>query len=82
MRNEKLGKIICKRISDLMRQNNLSVEQLAYQSGISKGGLSEIVRYKKDPSNYTILNICLALNITMTEFFDFDELNNYTKEIS
>ena len=77
MRDEKLGQILCKRIADLIQQNNLTIEQMAYQSGISKGGLSEIARGMKEPSNYTIMRICVTLNITMSEFFDFDELKNY-----
>lgn len=82
MRDEKLGHILCKRIANLIKENKLTIEQLAYQSGISKGGLSEIVRKMKEPSNYTIMKICVALNITMSEFFDFDELDNYTKSNS
>lgn len=80
MRNKILGQIICKRIADLIRIRNLTIEQLAYQSGISKGGLSEIVRGMKEPSNYTIMKICIAINITMSEFFDYEELNKYIKE--
>ena len=82
MRDEKLGQILCERIASLIQENNLIIEQLAYQSGISKGGLSEIVRKMKEPSNYTIMKICVALNITMAEFFDFEELRNYIKSKS
>ncbi len=82
MRDEKLGQILCKRIESLIKENNLTIEQLAYQSGISKGGLSEIVRQMKEPSNYTIMKICVALNIHMSEFYDFDKLKNYMKSKS
>ena len=81
MRDKKLGQILCKRIKYLMKENNLTIEQLAYQSGISKGGLSEITREMKEPTNYTIIKICVALNISMSEFFDFDELSGYIKEL-
>lgn len=77
MRNPKLSKIICNRIQQLQVENNLNIEQLAYQSGISKGGLSEILRGMKEPSNSTIVKICIALNISMQEFFDFDEIKKY-----
>ena len=80
MRNPELSKILCKRISDLITSNGLTAEQLAYQSGISKGGLSEIVRELKEPSNYTISKICIALNITMDEFFNFKELKDFIKQ--
>ena len=77
MRNPELSRIICKRILDLQTENNLTIEQLAYQSGISKGGLSEIVRNLKEPTNYTISKICAALNITMKDFFDYKEIENF-----
>lgn len=80
MRNQNLSKIICTRIVKLIKQNNLTIENLAYQSGISKGGLSEIVRGLKEPSNYTIAKICVALNITMEEFFSFKEIEDYIKQ--
>ena len=79
MRDKIFGQILCKRIANLIQANNLTIEQLAYQSGISKGGLSEIVRGMKEPSNYTIMKICVALNISMSEFYDFDELIMYIK---
>ena len=55
----------------------MTQEQLAYQSGISKGGLSEIERNMKEPRTYTILRICAGLGITMKEFFDFQEIDNF-----
>ena len=68
MRNPELSRIICKRILDLQTENNLTIEQLAYQSGISKGGLSEIVRNLKEPTNYTISKI-IRNEIIISSFF-------------
>ena len=76
--SQEFNNIICKRIKSLRKSNNLTIEQLAYQSGISKGGLSEIERNMKEPRAYTIIRICAGLNITMKEFFDFDEINKFT----
>ena len=78
MNEEKLKKIICNRIHTLRKKNNFKLEQLAYQSGISKGGLSEIERSMKEPRVYTILKICSGLGITMKEFFDFQEIDDFT----
>ncbi len=80
MRDKRLSQILCNRISELQALNNLSLEKLAYQSGISKGGLSEILRCLKEPSNYTISKICIGLNITMDEFYNFEELKNYIRQ--
>ena len=77
MIDEKFNNIICKRIRCLRKDHNLNLEQLAYQSGISKGGLSEIERCMKEPRVYTILKICSALGITMKEFFNFNEIDEF-----
>ena len=70
MINKDFNKLICNRILTLRKEHNLKLEQLAYQSGISKGGLSEIERNMKEPRAYTILKICSGLGITMKEFFE------------
>ncbi len=81
MTDENFKKIICNRIKTLRKEHNLKLEQLAYQSGISKGGLSEIERSMKEPRVFTILRICSGLGITMKEFFDFQEINDFTDSL-
>lgn len=82
MTNEEFNKIICSRILSLRKEHNLTLEKLAYQSDISKGGLSEIERNMKEPRAYTILKICSALGITMKEFFDFKEIDDFTNSLT
>lgn len=82
MINKKFNNVICKRISTLRKEHNLTLEQLAYQSGISKGGLSENERNMKEPRAYTILRICSGLGITMKDFFDYNELDDFINSIS
>lgn len=77
-----INNVICKRISTLRKEHNLTLEQLAYQSGISKGGLSEIERNMKEPRAYTILRICSGLGITMKDFFDYNEIDDFINSIS
>lgn len=81
MKNKNFNKLICQRILSLRKDNGLTIEKLAYQSGISKGGLSEIERNKKEPRAYTILKICSGLGITMKEFFDFKEIDDFTNSL-
>lgn len=81
MINQDFNKIICQRISSLRKKNNITLEQLAYQSGISKGGLSEIERNMKEPRAYTILKICNGLGISMKEFFDFPDLDAFSENL-
>ncbi len=77
MINKEFNNIICNRISFLRKKYKLTLEQLAYQSGISKGGLSEIERNMKEPRALTILKICSGIGITMKEFFDFKEIDDF-----
>lgn len=77
MINNEFNKLICQRISTLRKSRKITLEKLAYQSEISKGGLSEIERNMKEPRAYTISKICAGLNISMSEFFDFKELEKF-----
>lgn len=72
------NQIIARRITQLRKKQKLTLEKLAYQSGVSKGGLSEIERNMKEPRLYTIMKICCGLGITLKEFFDFHELDKFT----
>ena len=65
---EKFKRIICNRIKFLLEESNLTAEALAYQSGVSKGGMSEILNCKKFPSLFTIAKICSGLNISLETF--------------
>lgn len=77
MSNKIFNKLICQRIHSLRKEKGINLEQLAYQSGISKGGLSEIERNLKEPRVFTILKICAGLNISMKDFFDFQDLEEF-----
>lgn len=76
-KDDTLKKIIADRIRELQEQKGLTQEKLAYQSEISKGGLSEILSYKKLPNILTTIKICAGLDIDIKEFFDFKEMNNF-----
>ena len=77
MISQDFNKIICQRIAQLRKERKMTLEQLAYRSEISKGGLSEIERNMKEPRAYTILKLCSGLGISMKEFFDFEEINDF-----
>ena len=81
MRNKEIDRIICNRIKELRLKKGLTMEQLAYQSGISKGGLSEIERCLKEPKIFTVLKICNSLGITIKDFFDFEEINIFASKL-
>jgi transcriptional regulator with XRE-family HTH domain len=81
MSNGKFNNLICQRILSLRKEKGLTMEQLAYQSGISKGGLSEIERNLKEPRAFTIFKLCAGLNISMKDFFDFEDLEEFKNSI-
>jgi transcriptional regulator with XRE-family HTH domain len=66
--NEKIGK----RIIELRNERNMTMEKLAYESEISKGGLSEIERGLKEARLSTLLKVCQVLEVSIQDFFDFD----------
>lgn len=64
--NQKIGN----RIKELREEKNLTMEKLAYESGVSKGGLSEIERGIKEARLSTLLKITDRLEISLKDFFD------------
>lgn len=81
MKDIELNKILSNRIKFLRKQHNLTMEKLAYQSGLSKGGLSEIENCQKEPKTKTIAKLCAGIGITITEFYDFKEINEYVERM-
>ena len=57
------------------------MEKLAYQSGISKGGLSEIERNLKYPMLFTLAQICAGLEITLNEFFNDEKFLEFINKL-
>lgn len=66
-------KNIATRIDFLRTEQNLSIRDLAKKSGISKSQLSDIILDNKIPNIYTLDCICTALNVSLSDFFDFDD---------
>ncbi len=60
------------RIRELRGQRNLSLQRLAGMTGISSSMLSLVERGKTSPSIGTLVAICSALGIHMTDLFDTD----------
>jgi len=70
------------RIKNLCQSRGISVNKLATMSGIKQSTLDNIVRgLTKNPKAKTLHKIALAFNMTLAEFLDFPELNNYDFDI-
>ena len=55
------------RISTLRKQRGLTLEQLAYGMGMSKGNLSDIENGKRDPRFSTLKLIADGLNMSISQ---------------
>ena len=70
--------IYVRRIRQLCRERGLSINGLATMSGVKQSTLDNIVRgMTKNPGVKTIHRLALAFNMTLSEFLDFPELNDY-----
>ena len=67
-----INRLIAERIDKLRVDNNYSIRELAKRSFISHNSLFSIIQGSKSPNIYTLSNICKALNISLSDFFNFD----------
>ena len=81
-----IKEILGKRIKKLREEIGLSQEELALRIKLHPSFISMIEKGKRLPSLYTIEEIATALNMTLSELFNFttqkSKLDPVTKEIS
>ena len=59
------------RITELLKERNISVYKLSYLAGISNSIISNFRRGKvKEPSISSLIHICEGFDISLKEFFD------------
>lgn len=69
------------RILQLCRGRGISINKLSTMSGVKQSTLDNIVRGQtKNPGVVTLHKVALAFNMTLAEFLDFSELNEYSFE--
>ena len=75
------SEIYIKRIRSLCKQRGIAINKLATMSDVKQSTLDNIVRgLTKNPRVKTLHKLAIAFNMTLAEFLDFDELNNYSFE--
>ena len=63
----------------MCRKRGISYNKLARMSRLNQSTVNNIVRgITKDPRITTLHHIALAFNMTLAEFLDFKELNEYS----
>lgn len=69
------------RIRKLCKERGIAINKLATMSDVKQSTLDNIVRgLTKNPRVKTLHKIALAFNMTLAEFLDFKELNEYSFE--
>ena len=75
------AEIIVKRIDQLCKKKGCSVNKLAGMSGVRQSTLDNLLRGNtKNPGIISLHKIANAFNMTLAEFLDFEELNEYSFE--
>lgn len=67
------------RIRKLCKERGIAINKLATMSDVKQSTLDNIVRgLTKNPRVKTLHKVASAFNMTLAEFLDFDELNDYS----
>lgn len=68
-----------RRIRKLCKERGFSINKLAAMSDVRQSTLDNIVRgVTKNPGIATLHKIAIAFNMTLAEFLDFPELNEFS----
>ncbi len=73
------SELYVKRIYELCKERGITINKLATMSGVKQSTLDNIVRgLTKNPRIKTLHKIAIAFSMTLPEFLDFKELNDYS----
>jgi len=69
--------VILKRLEDLCRDRNITLNKLATISGITQSTLGNLTQgSSKNPNIKTLHRLAVGLNMTVSELLDFPEMND------
>lgn len=69
--------LIANRLKELSKEKNISYNTLAEKSGVPVRRVYRMANgYISDPGVFLVMSICKALDISLDEFFDTDELRD------
>lgn len=75
------SELYVKRIRQLCSKRGIAINKLANMSDVKQSTLDNIIQgHTKNPGIKTIHKLATAFNMTLSEFLDFDELNDYSFE--
>ncbi|MGN1130729.1 MAG: helix-turn-helix domain-containing protein [Ruminococcus sp.] len=77
-----IGMATQKRITELCKLNNITINKLSIMCGITQSTLNNIISGRnKSTTVSTIKKICDGLNITILDFFDSPLFENLEQEV-
>ena len=77
-----ISEVVAKRIVDLCKERNITVNKLCTISGVTQSTVNCIVNHNvKNIGIVTIKKLCDGLDITITDFFDTPEFRNLEQEM-
>lgn len=77
-----IGEVVVKRILELCKERDITLNKLATVSGITQSTLNNIVSGRnKSPTVSTVKKICDGLEITIVDFFNTEDFLNLEQEI-
>ena len=66
------------RIRQLCREQGITINRLATLSGLKQSTIDNIIRgTSRNPKVHTLHQIAVTFSMTLSEFLDFPELNEY-----
>ena len=74
----KYSELYALRIRQLCKKNGITINRLATLSGLKQSTIDNIIHgASKNPKVKTLHKIANTFNMTLSEFLDFPELNEY-----
>lgn len=75
----KYSDIYAFRIKQLCKANDITINRLATLAGLKQSTIDNIIHgASKNPKIRTLHKIAVVFNMTLSEFLDFPELNEYS----
>ncbi|MDO4269423.1 MAG: helix-turn-helix transcriptional regulator [Eubacteriales bacterium] len=79
--NQEYARVIVNRIVQLCEQRGISVNHLADMSGVAQSTLDNLINGRTfNPQIKTLHKVALAFSMTLAEFLDYKELNEFNFE--
>lgn len=69
--------VIIKRLTDLCKERNITINKLATLSGITQSTVENLMKGKtRNPKLKTLHKLAIGLDMTVSELLDFPEMND------